>query len=106
MIMRTYLLAGLVILPIHSGPAHADSLDGDWCNPVDGKLTIDGSLIITPTGNQVRGQYGRHRFEYTAPEGDWNGGQTIVILQYNEQLMKMRIGDSPERPWRPCQIIS
>ena len=106
MALRATLFAGLLVLPVHTGPAAADALDGDWCNPVDGKLTIDGSTIITPAGKQVRGLYGRHRFEYTAPDGDWKAGERIVILQFNERLMELQVGDTPPRAWRPCQIIS
>ena len=88
------------------GPVWADSLDGDWCNPTDGKLTIDGATIITPTGHSVKGNYGRHRFDYIAPAGDWQAGKSIVIQQYNEQLMELRIGDQQGRKWRSCQVVS
>jgi len=89
-----------------SGLVYADSLDGDWCNPIDGKLTIDGSTISTPGGKSVAGNYGRHRFEYTAPDDDWQAGQSIVIQQFNEQLMELSVGDQPGRKWRPCQLVS
>lgn len=94
------LLTGLTV------PALADALDGDWCNAIDGKLTIDGSTIITPAGKSVEGNYSRHRFDYTPPEGDWNAGQPIVIQQYSHTLMKLSVGDQPAREWRPCQVIS
>ena len=84
----------------------ADSLDGDWCNDVDGKLTIDGALITTPGGQRVEGQYGRHRFEYTAPAGDWNGGKSIVIQQFSEQLMELTVEGDTGRRWKPCQFVS
>jgi hypothetical protein len=106
MIRRLLLGLGLSLLSATS--VLADSLDGDWCNLIDGKLTIDGSIVITPTGKQVMGDYGRHRFTYSAPEGDWNAGNTIVIQQYNEQLMKLTVGgdEATRREWRPCQVIS
>lgn len=87
-------------------PAWADALDGDWCNGIDGKLTIDGSIIITPAGNSVNGNYGRHRFEYTAPENDWNAGKLIVIQQFSEELMELTVEGEAGRKWRPCQVIS
>ena len=96
----------VALLTCLSGPALADALDGDWCNPIDGKLTIDGSTIITPTGQSVEGNYERHRFSYTPPEGDWNAGKPIVIQQYSYTLMKLTVGDQPAREWRPCQVIS
>ena len=86
--------------------ALADSLDGDWCNAIDGKLTIDGSQIITPAGNRIKGNYGQHRFEYKAPSGGWHGGKSIIIQQFSEQLMELRVDDEQGRQWRPCQIVS
>ena len=95
-----------IFLSLSASSAWADALDGDWCNLVDGKLTIDGSIIITPVGNHVEGDYERHRFTYTAPEGGWQAGQVIVIQQYSEQLMKLTVGDGNRREWRPCQVVS
>lgn len=89
-----------------SSLAMADALDGDWCNDVDGKLTIDGSTITTPGGQQVEGKYGRHRFEYTAPAGDWNGSKSIVIRQFSEQSMELTVEGGSGRRWQPCQIVS
>ena len=103
--IRRICIAVALLIGLASS-AWADALDGDWCNPIDGKLTIDGPTIFTPGGKKVRGNYGRHRFEYTAPAGDWQAGQTIVILQYNEQLMELKVGDQQGRKWRPCQVIS
>ncbi len=103
--MRPRIIILAFLLSVPTG-ALADSLDGDWCNPVDGKLTIDGSQITTPAGNRVTGNYGRHRFEYTAPAGGWNGGKSIVIQQFNEQLMELSVERAAGRQWRPCQIVS
>ncbi|MEP1209136.1 MAG: hypothetical protein ABJM29_20635 [Rhizobiaceae bacterium] len=100
------LSLAISVLFVCAGPVWADALDGDWCNPTDGKLTIDGPTIITPAGQSVKGNYGRHRFTYTAPAGDWQAGQDIVIQQYNEQLMELKIGDQQGRKWRPCQVVS
>ena len=89
-----------------TAPAWADALDGDWCNPVDGKLTIDGRVITTPKGNKIEGIYGRHRFEYDAPAGGWNGGQRIIIQQFSETRMQLRAGEKPASEWKPCQVVS
>ena len=104
--MARRLFAFLSAIPLFTVPAWADSLDGDWCNPIDGKLTIDGSKIITPGGVRVTGNYGRHRFEYLAPSGDWQAGRSIVIQQFGEQLMELSAGDQPGKKWRPCQVVS
>ena len=89
-----------------SSVAHADSLDGDWCNARDGKLTIDGSVIITPNGGRVMGEYGRHRFEYVAPDNDWHPGKKIVIQQFSETLMELSVEGGTADQWKPCQVVS
>ena len=104
--MKTSRLVLAAILFSCSGPALADRLDGDWCNFDDGKLTIEGSVILTPWGNQVEGTYGRHRFEYTAPAKDWHGGKTIVIQQYGDDLMELSVDGGQPKQWRPCQVVS
>ena len=102
---KRFLLASLVCFASTS-PVLADALDGDWCNGRDGKLTISGSSIITPSGRTVSGNYSRHRFTYTAPEDDWNGGKNIVIQQLNEDAMDLSVdGNAPTR-WSPCLLSS
>lgn len=88
------------------GSAFADELTGDWCNNEDGKLTIQGSRIITPGGMEVEGDYTRHRFEYTAPSGDWNGGGNIVIRQFSDELMELSVDGGPGKKWTPCLVTS
>ncbi len=104
--MTRSLLTIISLFLMSTSAAFADSLDGDWCNPIDGKLTVDGSTIITPGGKSVTGNYGRHRFDYTAPDGDWQAGQSIVIQQFSEQLMELSVGGQPGQKWRPCQVVS
>ena len=89
-----------------SHPASADALDGDWCNDANGKLTIDGSIIITPKGNRVMGDYSRHRFEYKAPEPGWNGGKVIIIQQFSDTRMQLTVEGEIAQEWKPCQVIS
>ena len=101
--LRMAIITSLLFAAV---PAWADSLDGDWCNEVDGKLTIDGSTIITPAGRKITGTYGRHRFEYDAPAGGWNGGDLIVIQQFSETRMQLQAGEKPASDWKPCQIVS
>ena len=84
----------------------ADALDGDWCNERDGKLTINGSSIITPSGSTISGNYSRHRFTYRAPEGDWNGGKNIVIQQLNEEAMDLSVDENTPTRWSPCLLSS
>ena len=86
--------------------AFADALDGDWCNAKSGKLTINGSSIETPGGQVVSGDYSRHRFSYTAPAGDWNGGKSIVIQQLNEDAMDLSVDGAAPTRWSPCLVTS
>ena len=103
--MKKRLLVSLLPFVV-AFPAHADALDGDWCNQQDGKLTIDGSTIFTPGGAKTTGEYGRHRFEYLAPAGDWNSGKRIVIQQLSDQVMELSVGDGLPHRWKPCQVVS
>ena len=86
--------------------AWADALDGDWCNFDSGKLTINGSTITTPFNIQVQGQYGRHRFEYTAPAGDWNAGKKIILQQFSDDLMELSVDGGQSTQWQPCKVVS
>ena len=103
MMVRIFFIAGFCLV---STSALADALDGDWCNPNDGKLTVDGSKIITSGGVEVIGNYTRHRFEYTAPAGDWQAGKSIILRQFSDELMELSIGGGKGVPWRPCQVVS
>lgn len=99
-------LIAAVLTVLTTSPALADRLDGDWCNFDDGKLTIEGSTILTPWGTKVEGTYGRHRFDYTAPANDWHAGKSIVIQQYGDDLMELSVDGGQPKQWRPCQVVS
>ena len=103
MLLRIVVLIGFFFT---ASSAMADALDGDWCNPNDGKLTVDGSKIITPGGIEVIGNYTRHRFDYTAPAGDWQAGKSIVLQQFSDELMEVSVDGGKGVPWRPCQVVS
>jgi len=100
--LTTMIAAGLVT----TGPAFADKLDGDWCNPQDGKLTINGTIITPPAGNRVEGTYSRHRFDYTAPADGWNGGKAIVIQQFSDELMELSVDGGTPAQWKPCDAVT
>jgi hypothetical protein len=46
----------------------ADVIDGDWCRADGKRMKIRGPEIVTPGGNQTRGDYTRHRFSYVVPD--------------------------------------
>jgi hypothetical protein len=86
---------------------HADSIDGDWCNEVDGKhLRIDGAAISLDTGVTLQGDYGRHSFSYVEPE---TGEVVGFVMRSESQMRRVRKPDAmPEHEdlWRRCQPIS
>ena len=56
-------------------PATADQIDGEWCSDDGQTLTINGPKIVIPSGKNIEGNYARHGFTYTGPEGDPEMGQ-------------------------------
>src|SRR5262245_15752432 len=70
--------------------AHADAIDGDWCHSNGKRMSIRGPAIITPVGQETRGNYTRHFFSYVIP-----GGET-------QQRGKKRIDGPPPQPTLPA----
>ena len=60
-------------------PAHADSIDGDWCDTQGHRLAIEGPQIVTPGGTKMEGDYDRHAFYYKVPAGEAQSGRDIAI---------------------------
>ena len=85
-----------------ANPAVADVLDGDWCNPDSGEMTIHGPTILTPRGYLVIGEYTQHRFAYVAPPGDWYEGKLIFLQQRGEKLMELSVEGLPPEGWVRC----
>jgi len=55
--------ATFLLLVLLSSTALADAIDGNWCNEINGRrLSINGPEIVTPGGNRITGNYGRHDF--------------------------------------------
>jgi hypothetical protein len=76
-------------------PAAADAIDGNWCFTDGRRLSIHGPEIVTPGGNRLAGNYGRHDFSYTAPSSESAGGQTVFMLLVNENTMRLKVGSAP-----------
>lgn len=90
-----------------AAPAHADQIDGGWCN--EGKrLFIDGPQIDIPSGKRITGDYTRHSFRYTGPEGDPETGQEIRMVQRSDELMLLYRSTAPdnEERWHRCRVTS
>jgi hypothetical protein len=108
--MRVTMIAA-IFLGIGVSVAYADSIDGDWCNEVDGaRLRIDGATIELQSGQTITGEYSRHAFRYVAPDGAPDAGATIdYVMRSEEQMRRVRNGNAmPEHDdlWRRCQSIS
>ncbi|WP_102225467.1 hypothetical protein [Acidimangrovimonas sediminis] len=89
-----------------AGPALADRIDGDWCQPGSARaLTIDGPRIVTPGGRRLTGEYSRHFFAYTAPADEPGAGTRIEMRLLSEDEVEVLTGDDFQS-WRRCRPMS
>src|SRR3954463_14148001 len=86
-------------------PALADAIDGDWCRADGKRMSIRGPEIVTPGGQQIRGDYDRHHFSYVVPAGEAGAGEAVAITLLSEYLAHARQGSdaAPIQEWRRCQ---
>ncbi len=96
--------AAAVVLCVSVISAHADAIDGDWCQADGRHMTIRGPDITTPGGTKMRGEYSRHSFSYVVPAGEPGAGETVSIVLLSELLAHGRQGgpDTPLQEWRRC----
>ncbi len=81
----------------------ADQIDGHWCFTDCRTLSIDGAKIVTPGGNRIEGNYTRHAFSYTVPEGEAGAGTVTAMNQLNDLTIHVRPeGATEPRLWRRC----
>lgn len=88
------------------GAARADAIDGHWCHPKDGRMSISGPDIVTPGGTRMLGNYGRHSFSYVVPAAEPGAGSTIQMVQLNEETIHVArdaTGETPPQVWHRCQ---
>ena len=83
----------------------ADVIDGDWCRADGKRMKIRGPEIVTPGGNQTRGDYTRHSFSYVVPAGEAGAGENVSIILLSEYLAHARQG-SDTAPIRGRQVSS
>ncbi len=103
-------LAAFSSLAIGSA-AYADVIDGTWCQADGRTLSIDGPTIITPGGNTIQGDYGRHSFFYTVPASERGAGATVRMLLVNETTVDLwmdALSTDPTKAevWRRCQPVA
>jgi hypothetical protein len=98
------LAASAALLCLTVTHARADVIDGDWCNADGKRMKIRGPEIVTPGGNQTRGNYTRHSFLYVVPAGEAGAGETVSIILLSEYLAHARQGaaDAPIQVWNRC----
>jgi hypothetical protein len=105
--MKKSLIA-IVTLVCITTSAHADRIDGDWCNAKDERLTIVGPQITLPSGKSLTGQYRRHEFAYEVPAGEADAGQSIYMQQFSDESMSSYIVKDNQptspTPWTRCPI--
>src|SRR5258708_9177793 len=82
----------------------ADVIDGDWCRADGKRMKIRGPEIVTPGGNQTRGDYTRHSFSYVVPAGEAGAGENVSIILLSEYLAHAPPGSdtAPVHGWNRC----
>lgn len=101
----TATAAGLLML-LASVPAHADAIDGNWCNPALGHLEILGPQIVTPGGNRISGAYDRHGFRHVVPAGEDRAGAEVDMVLVDDDTMHRLVAPGPGAKievWRRCR---
>lgn len=102
--LRTPAGAAMALLLGLTSPALADAIDGDWCRADGKRMSIRGPAIVTPGGQETRGDYTRHFFSYVVPAGEPGAGNKVSIQLLSEYLAQAREGETaPLQEWRRCQ---
>ena len=95
------LTAGLLA----AAPARADAIDGSWCSADGRNMTIRGPAIVTPYGHKMLGNYSRHAFSYTVPDGEPGAGGEISMVLISEDIVHLQPQpESDVEIWRRCQL--
>src|SRR5260370_32997674 len=68
----------------------ADGIGGEWCRADGKRMKIRGPGIVTPGGNQTRGDYTRHSFSYVIPAGEAGPGENVPLILLSEDLAPAR----------------
>ncbi len=74
-----------------SQPVFADQINGNWCSASGKTLSINGSDVITPAGNQVSANHERHHIDYQIPAGEPNAGAQFSADQLNDNEISVKI---------------
>ncbi|MEP4377416.1 MAG: hypothetical protein ABJ215_10850 [Alphaproteobacteria bacterium] len=96
--------AVLLFLPL--APAHADAIDGNWCNQELGYLEIRGPQIVTPGGNRLSGDYDRHGFRHVVPAGEPQPGASVDMVLVDDDTLHRVVAPGAAAKlevWHRCQ---
>jgi hypothetical protein len=100
--------AAFITLP---SPAHADAIDGHWCQKDGRRMSIEGPNIVTPGGTSMVGDYERHGFAYVVPGGEPNAGSRVSMAMQSEDIVRVFIpgkgpGPNPAtiEEWQRCDL--
>jgi hypothetical protein len=94
--MTLRLLAPAAALFMFVEVAAADAIDGDWCQPKDGRrFSIRGAEIVTPGGKRMNGDYQRHFYSYVIPAPEPSAGKTVYMTMQDENTVQLRVGNGP-----------
>ncbi len=52
----------------------------------------------------MTGNYSRHYFSYTAPEGEAQAGAYMSLRLLSEETMQMQAGDAAPETWHRCNL--
>lgn len=97
----------VALLASLSAPASADAIDGNWCLTEEARhFSISGPSITTPAGTRATGNYSRHAFFYTVPDGDPGAGDEIAMQLLNDQEVAVSVNKGAVTVWRRCEITS
>lgn len=108
---RLLSLALILLILVFPGAARADAVDGDWCYRDGQSLSIDGAHMVTPGGQAHVGEYDRHVFRFTIPEGEAGAGTHVLMVQWSEQEIRVWRGrtkpvlrEGEPEIWRRCHL--
>lgn len=104
--MLKYALIFWLLFPT---AALADAIDGTWCS-ADAHVDIEGPKITLSTKSTIAGQYSRHQFLYTVPEGEEHAGDKIYMqLMGEDEMTSYTVKDSKAvdpLDWKRCAATS
>ena len=103
LLQSVLFIAAAAALLLPSAGARADQIDGHWCHADGRNLLIESSMIITPGGNEIVGDYRRHSIFYTVPAGEPDPGTKTAMQQLNDLVMQvLKEGGQEVQTWRHC----